>query len=170
LDRLAIVRPLCRLAGTVDAAFEPRAARISLSAANQCCSASPSREPLATHISYARARIRSDKSCFIFSPRAGSGFSWRAFRQRGTEMVARLNIGDRLFDSGLWHNCVNQRSCGDIRAAAVPRWRRGSIRGGDGRSRRRSRRPSLRFDSTNFFGAERVYPTDSPIAPFFRRH
>src|SRR5437868_1743463 len=54
LDRLAIVRPLCRLAGTVDAAFEPRAARISLSAASQCCSASPSREPLATHISYAR--------------------------------------------------------------------------------------------------------------------
>jgi hypothetical protein len=69
LDRLAIVRPLWRLTGTVDAAFEPRAARISLSAANQCCSASPSREPLATHISYARARIRSDKFCFIFSPR-----------------------------------------------------------------------------------------------------
>lgn len=38
-----------------------RAAKISLSAVNQCCSASPWGEPLATHIWYARSRIRSDK-------------------------------------------------------------------------------------------------------------
>jgi hypothetical protein len=46
-----IVRPLIRFVGAFTTASDCRVDKISRSAASQCCSASPSRWPFATHIS-----------------------------------------------------------------------------------------------------------------------
>jgi len=51
LDSLGAVRPLIRFAGVLTTAAACRDDKISPSAASQCCSASPSRYPLAIHIS-----------------------------------------------------------------------------------------------------------------------
>jgi hypothetical protein len=84
-----------------------RAAKISLSAVSQCCSASPWGEPLATHIWYARSRIRSDKcwSMLLFHFADFAHFVERAFKFAGS-----------LFDSAWTRNCLNRRCYWDMRA------------------------------------------------------
>jgi hypothetical protein len=62
LDRFGLARSFIAAAGGLGrVAWSEDEARISCSAVNQCCSASPSRQPDDTQISYARSRIRSDK-------------------------------------------------------------------------------------------------------------